>query len=59
MTREERLKILKKFTKIKCPICGMELEDLLEYDTTSEEWEHNYYCSNCFIDITIEEDCYY
>lgn len=58
MIREERLKILEKLEKIKCPICGKELEDLLEYDTTSEEWEHSYRCPNCLIDISIEEDCY-
>lgn len=58
MIREERLKTLEKLAKIKCPICGMELEDLLEYDTTSEEWEHSYRCSYCLIDISIEEDCY-
>ena len=56
MIREERIKTLEKLAKIKCPICGMELEDLLEYDTTSEEWEHSYCCSNCLIDISIEED---
>ena len=56
--KKEIENIEKKFVKIKCPICGIELEDLLEYVTTSKEWKHSYRCSNCLIDISIEEDCY-
>lgn len=58
MTRDERLKVLAKFKKIKCPICGKELKDMFDYDYSTEEWEHQYRCSNCLIDISIEEDEY-
>lgn len=58
MTREERLEALAKFKKINCPICGKELEDILEYDYLTEEWEHQYHCGDCLIDISIEEDEY-
>lgn len=37
--KKEIENIEKKFVKIKCPICGMELEDLLEYVTASERME--------------------
>lgn len=44
---------------ITCPICGMHLIDL-EHDgyESGKEHYHTYFCSDCFIDFTVDTTCY-
>ena len=53
MTIEEKDAVLSRYG-IRCPLCGMALIDL-EHDgyESGEPHSHDFYCTNCNIDITI------